>query len=76
MFLAGGGSTENKFATDNVKAVTDDGGSLTPIRLERIVLLEKLTSRAFGQIPHSDVRKDKYALRTMALMIFVSAPSI
>ena len=30
-----------KFVTDNVKAIIDDGGSLIPIMLEKMIIMQK-----------------------------------
>ena len=41
LLLEWGNDVKNKFVSDNIKAVIDDGGSLIPIMLERIVILER-----------------------------------
>jgi hypothetical protein len=40
--LEWGSNIKNKFLVDNVKAAIEEGGSLIPIMLERIVALEKI----------------------------------
>lgn len=41
LLLEWGREIKNKFVFDNMKAVVNDGGSLIPFMLERIVILEK-----------------------------------
>lgn len=38
--LEWGATVKNKFEVDNIKAVVDEGGSLLPLMLQRIVILE------------------------------------
>jgi hypothetical protein len=41
LLLEWGNEIRQKFMTDNVKAIIDDGGSLIPIMLEKMIIMQK-----------------------------------